>query len=96
MSWENQILAAILAHAPALLTHFLTHLSAKILIPCILQWFFLNGGVPMSPENIANLCPNKETLSTLIINVRKNIISDLKSQLSGVSDVYLACDKGNK
>ena len=87
----NQVLAIGLAHAPSL-----THASAEMLFPCVISSFFANCGVHLSAKQISNVCPNHETISNIVANVGANAIVDMKAKLKLVSDIYLACDKGNK
>ena len=84
------MLAVGLAHAPGL-----THASAEMLIPCVVSWFLENAGIPATPDQIANLCPNKETIANLISDVGASVIIEMKAVLSKVNNIYLACDKCN-
>ena len=53
----NHILAVGLAHASSL-----TNSAAETLLPCVIASFFANVGISVPINDIANMCPNCETI----------------------------------
>jgi hypothetical protein len=73
----------------------LTPNTAESLIPCIIASFCADCGISFEPDNLAQSCPSRYTIVSIMEDYGAIVVNEFRSDLEGVGDIFIACDKGN-
>ena len=88
---SKSLLANGLAHCPNFSAE-----ATGILIPCVLDSFFSQVGIPYDPKDLANISPSASCLKEMICEEAFYCYLDVRCKVTNTEYVNIATDKGKK